>query len=163
MAEYRAAASVQARRAAVAGVAQLVEGTPLERKGRELAEVVLEDRDFRVRMDAAAALARLHDPRSVEPLERALRRELDGRTKRRLRDAIADLHEQGRPAAQARKLGEEVERLRIETRKLRERLDRLEGTTRKGAPAAGAAPEESAPRRPRPRVRRASKAPRRKR
>ena len=72
--------------------------------------------------------------------------ELDGRTKRRMNDAIRDIEDGARPAEEARRLQDEVERLRGETAKLRERLDRLE--TRLGAaarPTPAAPPRPSAP------------------
>jgi aminopeptidase N len=121
----RPAATFQVRRAAVTALARLCEGTPQARRAREAIEVALTDRDFRVRMDAALALAELGDARAVEKLERAAAHELDGRARRRMRRAISDLASGGRPAEQLRKLGDEVERLRGETQRLRERLDRL--------------------------------------
>jgi aminopeptidase N len=160
-AAYTAATSFQARRAAVAAVARLAEGTLQARGTRELLETYLQDPDFRVRTEAAAGLVLLQDGRAVGALEGALRGELDGRAKRRFREAIADLQERGRPAEQARKLGEEVERLRGEVLKLRERLDKIEARPEAGSGGGGKPASGSPARRRRPPSRRGAKASRR--
>jgi aminopeptidase N len=162
---YRATASFQARRAAVAALARLAEGTLHARRIRERLEACLDDPDFRVRMESAASLALLADPRAIESLERAARRELDGRAKRRMKEAIADLQEKGRPTEQTRKLSEEVERLRNELLALRERLEKVEqvkaAERAEGPPEPRKRVETGTARRPRPPVRRGSKTPRR--
>jgi aminopeptidase N len=119
-------ASFQSRRAAVTALGHLAEGTANARRARERLEAVLADPDFRVRMDAALALAELGDARSVPAIERARAAELDGRVKRRFRNAIAQLREKGGASEKVRKLGEEVERLRGESSRLRERVEKLE-------------------------------------
>jgi hypothetical protein len=75
----------------------------------------LADPDFRVRMDAALALAELGDARSIAAIERARAAELDGRVKRRFRNAVTQLREKGGASDKLHKLGEEVERLRGES------------------------------------------------
>jgi aminopeptidase N len=163
-AAYAGRARFQTRRAAVAAVARLTEGTVQSRRGRELMERALDDRDFRVRMEAASGLVTLQDGRAIPALERAARVELDGRARRRIREAIAELTEKGRPAEQARKVSEELERVRKELDDMRGRLEKLElrstespaangGTRKRGEAATG--------RRPRPRTRRGLKRPRR--
>ncbi len=84
----------------------------------------------------------------------ALAGELDGRTKRRMNEAIRDIEDGARPAEEARRLHEEVERLRGETARLRERMDRLE--TRLGPPPAQRPPPAKT-KRPRPVARRRSR------
>ena len=106
------------------------------RRARELLERGLDDEDFRVRVEAAAGLVTLSDAKAIPAMERAMRAELDGRVKRRLREAIRDIAEKGRPAEQARKLAEEVERLRNELGEMRGRLERVESTS-SGAEALG--------------------------
>jgi aminopeptidase N len=163
-ATYTGKARFQSRRAAVAAVARLTEGTQNARRGRELLERALDDRDFRVRMEAASGLVTLQDGRAIPALERAARAELDGRARRRLREAMAELTEKGRPAEHARKLTEELERLRKEVGDMRGRLEKLElrsnGVAGPNGEGGKKRPESSA-RRPRPRTRRGLKPPRR--
>jgi aminopeptidase N len=161
---YRASLSFQARRAAVGALARLAEGTVHARRVRELLEGFLVDRDFRVRGEAAAGLGLLQDTRAVEALESAARHELDGRAKRRVKDAINDLVERGRPAEQARKLGEEVERLRNEVLVLRNRMEKVESLRAPAAEREAEPRKRTGPgsgRRPRPPSRRGAKTPRR--
>jgi aminopeptidase N len=144
------AASFQSRRAAVTALARLAEGTPRAREARERLEASLSDPDFRVRMDAALALAEIGDPRAIVAIERARAAELDGRAKRKFKQAIAQLREKGAPGEKLKKLAEEVERLRTESSRLRERLDRLEAA-RPSPPTAVPMPAPPAPaKRPRP-------------
>jgi aminopeptidase N len=126
--EYRADGGgiFLARRAAVTATAELAVGTAHARAAREFIEDSLRDPDFRVRSEAAAALARLGQPEAVPAIERARAAELDGRARRRMGDAIRDLRDGTRPGEQARALRDEVERLRGETAKLRERMEKLE-------------------------------------
>jgi aminopeptidase N len=158
-AQYRPGLPFQSRRAAVAAVTRLAEGTPHARAARELAEKALDDRDFRVRIEAAQSLAVLADQRAVPPLERALAAELDGRARRRMREAITELRERGKPQERVRKLEEELERLRGEGLKVRERLEKVEARTGLAKNDGPPAPSEP-PKRARPRVRRAPKPPR---
>jgi aminopeptidase N len=159
--EFRPDAPFQTRRAALAATARLSEGTLQARAARELLERGLDDRDFRVRIEAAQSLAMLADGRAVAALERALAAELDGRARRRLREAITDLRERGKPQDRVRKLEEEVERLRGDALKLRERVEKVESRTAPVAkPDSGGSPgrePEGQGKRPRPRVRRAPK------
>jgi aminopeptidase N len=154
---YVRRATFQARRAALQGVARIAEGTALGRRARELLERGLDDEDFRVRVEATTGLVTLSDAKAIPAMERAMRAELDGRVKRRLREAIRDIAEKGRPAEQARKLAEEVERLRNELGEMRGRLERVESTS-----SGRKRSEEKPVRRPRPPSRRGSK-PRRRR
>jgi aminopeptidase N len=134
--EWKPGGSFLARRAVVMAVAELGAGTILARVAREFIETCFADADFRVRGEAASSLARVGLADAVPAIERALAAELDGRAKRRMNEAIRELHDSGRPAEQAKKLQDEVDRLRSETAKLRERIERLEAR----APSASAAP-----------------------
>jgi HEAT repeat protein len=119
-------------------------------------------------MESASALALLGDGRAVPAIEAALQAELDGRAKRRMREAIGDLRDKGKPDEKLRKLSQEVERLSGEATRLRERLEGLENkrrpTTTPSEPSPGGA-EPTRSERPRPGGRRSSKplAPRRRR
>lgn len=169
-AAFAPGASIYARRAIVGALARLAEGTLHARHARECLEGWLCDPDFRVRMDAASGLAALADARAVPAIEAALHAELDGRAKRRMREAIGELRERGKPEEKLRKLSDEVERLAGESTRLRERLEGLENQVRPPLPATPPAsgPSSAAPprsKRPRPGSRRSSKplAPRRRR
>ena len=135
---WRAGAPFPARRAVVAALAELSRGTGLARAAREAIEERLRDGDFRVRAEAAMALGRLGLVDAIPAIRGALGGELDGRTKRRMNEAIRDLEDGARPAEEARRLHDEVERLRGETAKLRERMDRLE--TRLAPPSTSSPP-----------------------
>jgi aminopeptidase N len=154
-AEWRRAGSGSflARRAAMAAVAELAAGTRDTRAARDLLDEGLRDPDFRVRGEAAAALARLGLPEVVPAIERALAAELDGRARRRMTEAIRDLHEGARPAEQTRQLRDEVDKLRGEATHLRERLERLEARLGGGG-TSPAAPPAAKTKRPRPLSRR---------
>jgi hypothetical protein len=141
-------ASFQSRRAAVAALGRLAEGSAHARRARERLESCLFDPDFRVRMDAASALAEIGDARAVPAIERANAGELDGRAKRRFRSAVTQLREKGAPGEKLRKLSEEVERLRGEAGKMREQLEKLENRTGGQAPAPSTPPAPA--KRPRP-------------
>ncbi len=161
-AAFVTSASVYSRRAAVAAFARLAEGTLQVHRARERIEGWLSDPDFRVRMEAASALALLADARAVPAIEAALRAELDGRAKRRMREAISDLREKGKPEEKLRKLSQEVERLSGESTKLRERLESLEKKRQPSGPppASEPSPGSAAPvrtKRPRPGSRHSSK------
>jgi aminopeptidase N len=150
---WRGSAPWVTRRAIVAALADLARGTGIVRAAREFIETRLSDRDFRVRGEAASALARLGAIEAVAALRNARAAELDGRARRRIEDAIRDLESGTRPSEEIRHLHDEVERLRAETAKLRERLDRLQLQSAAPAPpTAPAAPAKS--KRPRPVTRR---------
>jgi aminopeptidase N len=143
-----------ARRAVVAATAELSAGTSFARAGREFVEDCLADPDFRVRGEAAAALARIGLPEAIPAIERTLAAELDGRARRRMSDAVRTLRDGARTSEQAQKLREELDRLRTEQARLRERLEKLEARGN-GAPhpPGGKAPPVKT-KRPRPVVRR---------
>jgi aminopeptidase N len=152
------AASFQSRRAAVTALGRLAEGTTLARRARERLEACLGDPDFRVRMDAGAALAEIGDVRAIPALERARTSELDGRAKRRFRNAVTQIRDKGGGGEKLRKLGDEVERLRSEATRLRERLEKLEAHAPATTPPPPAAPPAPA-KRPRPGSHRAARKP----
>jgi aminopeptidase N len=151
---WRSEALFPARRAVVAALAELSRGTGLARAAREAIEERLRDGDFRVRLEAATALGRLGLTDALPAIRSALAGELDGRTKRKMNDAIRDIEDGTRPAEEARRLQDEVERLRGETAKLRERMDRLETRL---APPPPPSPPPAKTKRPRPVARRRSR------
>jgi len=143
---WRTGGPFQARKAAAAALAEAATGTPQARLARDFLEEHLSDSDFRVRGEIAAALARLGDRHAIAGIERALAAELDGRARRRMREALTSLREGSGTSTQVSRLQEEMERLRTETVKLRERLDKLEA--REGA-KTGPGPSSGTPRAPR--------------
>ncbi len=142
-----------ARRAVIVALAELGRGTAMARAAREAIELRLHDRDFRVRGEAAAALARVGQPEAIATIRAALAAELDGRARRRMGDAIRDLETGARSTEETRRLHDEVERLRGETARLRERLDRVEARVGGGPQPPPATPARG--KRPRPVSRRA--------
>ncbi|HVU49184.1 MAG TPA: M1 family aminopeptidase [Polyangia bacterium] len=143
-----------ARRAVVIAAAELSAGTSFARAGRELVEDCLGDPDFRVRGEAAAALARIGLPEAVPAIERTLAAELDGRARRRMTDAIRALRDGARAGTETQKLREELDRLRTEQARMRERLEKLEARGNGAPPPGGKAPPPAKTKRPRPVVRR---------
>ncbi len=103
-----------ARRAAIEGMADLVEGRRdrQARDVRELCEELLRDPDFLVQLSAIEALDAIGDPTAVPELEALGARTLDGRLRRRAREAVRDLREARHAAEEARALREEIDRLR---------------------------------------------------
>jgi aminopeptidase N len=150
---WRAGAPWVTRRAIVSAIAELARGTGIARAAREFIETRLADRDFRVRGEAAVALARLGSIEATAALRAARAAEMDGRARRRMEDAIRDLEAGTRPSEEIRHLHDEVERLRGETAKLRERLDRLQAQAGAAAPPPSVPPAPK-PKRPRPVTRR---------
>jgi len=111
----------EARAAAVRCLGKLGEGS-LEVV--EYLSGLLKDYHVTVRMAAAEALKALRDERALPHLEAQLNRELDGRVRRRIREAIEAIKEGSR--AQLEQLREEVEKIREENRRLKSALARIE-------------------------------------
>jgi len=88
---WRAGLPWVTRRAIVAAAAELARGTGIARAAREFIETRLSDRDFRVRGEAASALARLGSIEATAALRGARAAEMDGRARRRIEEAIRDL------------------------------------------------------------------------
>lgn len=113
------------RRAAIEGMADLVKGRRdrQARDVRELCEELLRDPDFLVQLSAIEALDAIGDPTAVPELEALGARTLDGRLRRRAREAVRDLREARHAAEEREALREEIDRLRTRVIKLEERLD----------------------------------------
>lgn len=113
--------SSRTRRAAVRALLRV----SADRKSRELVEDLLDDADPHLRIDVAAALGDLGEGKSRSALSRALDREKDARTRRRLREVMRDLG--GAARSEHQRLTEELDKLRAEQQELRARLAKLEG------------------------------------
>jgi len=112
-----------AREAATKALGKLGEGKP---EVTDHLAHLLDDPWFRVRLEAAVALGELLDPKAVGPLERLIERELDGRVKRRAREAVRKIQAGREASDDFRRLREDVDKLREENRQLKERLDSIE-------------------------------------
>jgi len=86
---------------------------------------LLEDPWFRVRIEAANSLGVLLEQKGLDPLNRLVDRELDGRVKRRAREAIRKIQAGRESSDEFRRLREDVDKLREENRQLRERLEQI--------------------------------------
>ncbi|MES1205152.1 MAG: M1 family aminopeptidase [Pseudomonadota bacterium] len=160
-AAWRGAGTFQSRRAVVAALADLAQGSANPRPVREFIEDRFSDPDFRVRMEVAQGLARLGDRHAVPAIQRALDAELDGRARRRMQEALTQLREGTRAGEQLVRVQEEMARLRADAAALRERIDVLESkdggkpSRDTPPPAGGGKAGAGNPRkRPRPTVRR---------
>ncbi len=117
------------RRAALAGLSaarELTTDAPLLARLRETLADQLDDFDPNVAIAAIVALRDLRARDALSALERASQRSLDGRVRRRAREALRDLGAALAEDAAVPALREEVEKLREETRAMRDRLAALE-------------------------------------
>jgi aminopeptidase N len=129
--------SSHGRRAAASALARMVRGRRdrFETEARERIEELLWDPDFRMQGAAIEALAVIGDPGAIAELERLVRRDLDGRLRRRAREVIRDLEEGRAHEEQISALRDQLERARDELAQLRERIDRVETGRRAVAPS----------------------------
>ncbi len=113
----------QAREAAVGALGKLAEGKP---------DVIdhlvdlLDDPWFVVRLRAVAALQDARDRKAIPALRRLETRDLDGRVRRRCREAIASLSAAKGQVEEVKHLTDEVEKLHDANKELRDRLEKLE-------------------------------------
>ncbi len=112
-----------ARTAATTALGKLGEGKP---EVTEHLIRLLDDPWFRVRIEAAIALGDLLETKALDPLNRLIERELDGRVKRRAREAIRKIQAGREASDEFRRLREDVDKLREENRQLKERLGKIE-------------------------------------
>jgi aminopeptidase N len=122
------------RRAAIAALPRLSD----ERKVRQHLEELLDDNDPHLRIDVVNAFQTLGDPRARGALRRRLERELDGRVKRRIREALRDMSETA-GSGERQRMNDELESVRSELLELKARLAKLEGTKPEAARKAGKA------------------------
>jgi aminopeptidase N len=121
--ETRYGRPTRSRRAAIAALAELAP----TRASREHLEDMLDDADPYLRVDVVEALSELGDPAARAALQARLGRELDGRVRRRLREALRDLG--GRGKREVKQLKDDLDQLRREHEQLKSRLTRLEART----------------------------------
>jgi aminopeptidase N len=112
--------AARTRRAAILALPKF----PQDRKVREVLEELLDDADPMLRLDVARALAELGDAKSAGPLRARLDVETDARAKRRMREALRDLTQEGKRGAHATR--EDLEKLEGEHAELKARFAALE-------------------------------------
>jgi aminopeptidase N len=118
----------RARRAAILAVPKLMS----DRKAREALEDLLDDPDPHLRIDVVRALVELGDAKCRTALRARLEVDLDARVRRRLREALRDIGDGGKRAAD--QVREELEKLQNEQSELRTRLSVLEAKLGNGQP-----------------------------
>ena len=128
------------RRAAIAGLATARELTSDDAQLAHIRETLidqLEDFDPNVAISAIVALRDLRHRGSLAALDRAAQRSLDGRVRRRAREASRDLGASLAGDVAVPALRDDLEKLRDETRTLRDRLAALEArsSTKEPGPA----------------------------
>ena len=138
IARTRYGVSTRGRRAAILALPKLAG----DRKARETLEDLLESADPYLRVDVVRALADLGDVKARGALHRQLERDLDGRVRRRIREALRDLGGAGK--RETDRLRDELEALRGEHAEIKARLGKLEAI----APKPPAESEKRAEKKP---------------
>jgi aminopeptidase N len=131
----------QVRSGALMAVAKLGED---KKETVEFLTEFLHDPSFRVRMRVIDALETLDDAKAAGALQEQSHRELDGRPRRRMREAATALRESAKAKEQNRKLRDDLDKLSEDNKTLRDRLDKMEARLSRDAdgekgkaPAAG--------------------------
>src|SRR5262249_49835323 len=120
VARTRYGVPTRGRRAAIMAVPKRAS----DRKGRGTREDLLDGTDPSLRVDVVRALAELGDAKSRGALHRQLERDLDGRVRRRIREALRDLGGAGK--RETDRLRDELEALRNEHVELKARIGKIE-------------------------------------
>lgn len=120
LARTRYGIPTRGRRAAIMALPKL----STDRKIREALEDLLDQADPYLKVDVVRALVDVGDLKSRGPLAKQLERELDGRVRRRIREALRDLSAAGKKETE--RLREELDGLRGEHAALKARLAKLE-------------------------------------
>jgi aminopeptidase N len=117
-----------------------------DQKAREMLELLLDDADPLLRVDAVRALGELGDTKARPALRDRLETDSDARVRRRIREILRDLVE---PRRAIEPLREEVEKMHAEHGELKARMAKLEAHLDRAGGLGGLA----SPERPRPRPR----------
>jgi aminopeptidase N len=126
IARTRYGVGIRGRRAAIMALPKLAS----DKKARETLEDLLDSTDPYLRVDVVRALGELGDTKARGALHRQLERDLDGRVRRRIREALRDLGGAGK--RETDKLKDELEALRSEHAELKSRLGKLEALSSEG-------------------------------
>jgi aminopeptidase N len=100
-----------------------------DQKAREMLELLLDDGDPLLRVDAVRALGELGDAKARPALRERLESDNDPRVRRRIREVLRDLVE---PRRATEPLRDELEKMQAEQGELRARLAKLEANLEKG-------------------------------
>ncbi len=120
VARTRYGISTRGRRAAIMALPKIAS----DRKARETLEELLDGTDPYLRVDVVRALVELGDSKARNALQKQLDRELDGRVRRRIREALRDIGTAGKRDTE--KLRDDFQTLRDEHAELKARLAKLE-------------------------------------
>jgi aminopeptidase N len=131
MARTRYGISTRGRRAAIMALPKIAS----DRKTREALEDLLDGTDPYLRVDVVRALVDLGDAKSRGALQRQLERELDGRVRRRIREALRDIGTAGKRDAD--RLRDDFEALRTEYSELKARMAKIEAVVSPGKDGEG--------------------------
>jgi len=115
----------RAREAAISALGKMGENKV---EVREKLIDLLDDRWYRGRQFAVSALAALRDDRAIEPLNRLVERERDGRIVRAAREAVTAIRDARLTSDDINSLKKDFEKLEEDNRTLRRRLEQLEDT-----------------------------------
>ncbi len=113
----------RAREAAVAILGKLAKGKP---DVLDYLHTLLYEPWWRVKMSAIVSIEEFRDTRSLAELQKLVDRELEGRIKRRAKEAIKKIREDRDRTQEFKVLRDEIDRLKEDNRQLRDRLDILE-------------------------------------
>jgi aminopeptidase N len=141
LARIRYGIPTRGRRAAIMALPKL----STDRKVREALEDLLDQADPYLKVDVVRALLEIGDVKSRGPLAKQLDRELDGRVRRRIREALRDLGAAGKKETE--RVREELDALRSEHAALKARLGKLEElmSTKKNSSGSNDSPAQDKP------------------
>ena len=120
--------SPHARAAAIGSLAELTAGRRDRgaKRARERAERLLRDDSFRVQYAAIEALRTIADPAALPALQQLVARELDGRLRRRAKEAMNDIRSGDGMAGQLEDMRQQLEAMRTRMHETLERMEQLE-------------------------------------
>ncbi len=113
----------KAREAAVGVLGRLARGKP---DVLDFLHNLLHDYWWRVKIHAIASIEEFRDTRSLGELYKLVERELEGRVKRRAKEAMRKIREDRDRTQEFKALRDDLDMLKEDNRKLRDRLDLLE-------------------------------------
>ena len=113
----------KARESAVGVLGRLARGKP---DVLDSLHNLLYDYWWRVKLYAITSIEEFRDTRSLAELQKLVDRELEGRVKRRAKEAMKKIREDRDRTQEFKALRDDLDKLKEDDRKLRDRLDLLE-------------------------------------